>query len=126
MIEILNLRKTVNGYLANGLIELSDTDESVINWLLLQKEVMPILSEAEMLKALVPSQLTPRQFKQQLFVVGLLDEVEAVCATDRMIKIWFDESLDFQRTSEILIEKSTMLGMSESDMDNFFIEASKL
>jgi len=84
------------------------------------------LSEAEIIKASVPSQLTPRQFKQQLFVVGLLDEVEAVCATDRMTKIWFDESLDFQRTNEILIEKATMLGMSETDMDNFFIEGAKL
>lgn len=77
-------------------------------------------------KALVPTQITPRQLRLQLLTVGLLDDVEALCATDRAMSIWFEYSLDFQRNHEMIIAMGTQLGMSESDMDNFFIEANKL
>lgn len=74
----------------------------------------------------IPQMLTPRQCKLQLLALGLLDEVEAIIATDRALKIWFDESLDFQRSNAFIIAVALQLGMSEEDMDNFFIEASKL
>jgi len=77
-------------------------------------------------KALVPNQITPRQCKLQLLALGLLDEVEAIIATDRALKIWFEESLDFQRSNALIIAVATQLGMSEEDMDNFFIEGAKL
>ena len=41
-------------------------------------------------KALVPTQITPRQLRLQLLSVGLLDEVEAMCSTNREIRIWFE------------------------------------
>lgn len=74
----------------------------------------------------IPQILTPRQCKLQLLTLGLLDEVEAIIATDRALKIWFDESLDFQRSNTLIIAVALQLRMSEDDMDNFFIEASKL
>ena len=77
-------------------------------------------------KALVPSQITPRQFRLQLLTLGLLDEVEAMCATDKAMGIWFEYSLDFQRSNEMLINAGMQLGLTEEQMDNFFIEASKL
>ena len=77
-------------------------------------------------KALVPTQITPRQLRLQLLSVGLLDEVETLCAEDKAMSIWFEYSLDFQRSHEMTIAMGIQLGMSESDMDNFFIEASKL
>ena len=77
-------------------------------------------------KALVPQMITPRQLRLQLLSATLLDEVEALCATDRAMSIWFEYSLDFQRNHEMIIAMGAQLGMSESDMDNFFIEASKL
>lgn len=77
-------------------------------------------------KALVPSQITPRQCRLQLLSLGLLDEVEASLATDKAMSIWFEYSLDFQRNHEMIIAMASQLGMSDVDMDNFFIEASKL
>ena len=77
-------------------------------------------------KALVPTQITPRQLRLQLLTAGLLDEVEVLCTTDRAMSIWFEYSLDFQRSHEMIIAMGTQLGMSESDMDNLFIEANKL
>lgn len=47
MIEILNLRKTKNGYLANGHIDLLGNDAQVIQWLKDGKEVLPMFTDAE-------------------------------------------------------------------------------
>lgn len=74
----------------------------------------------------VPQTITPRQLRLQLLSATLLDEVEALCAVDKAMSIWFEYSLDFQRNHEMIITMGTQLGMSESDMDTFFIEASKL
>ncbi len=68
----------------------------------------------------------PLTLEQQLFIIGLLDEVEALCGNDRLMKIWFDESLDFQRNNETLIASASKLGIDELGLDTFFIEASKL
>lgn len=74
----------------------------------------------------VPTQITPRQCRLQLLSLGLLDEVETMCSANREMQIWFEYSLDFQRSHEMVAAMGTQLGMTESDMDNFFIEASKL
>ena len=74
----------------------------------------------------VPKMITPRQLRLQLLSATLLDEVETMCEADRAMSIWFEYSLDFQRSHEMVTAMGTQLGMSESDMDNFFIEASKL
>ena len=86
-------------------------------------KAMAVLSKVE--QDAQPS-LTPRQLRLKLLSIGLLDDVEALCATDRAMSIWFEYSLDFQRSHEMIVAMGTQLGMSESDMDNFFIEASKL
>lgn len=77
-------------------------------------------------KARVPSQITPRQCRLQLLALGLLDEVETLCATDKAMSIWFEYSLDFQRSHPMIEAMAVQLGLTQDDMDNFFIEASKL
>ena len=72
------------------------------------------------------SELTPRQFRLQLLNLGLLDEVENMCSIDKAMSIWFEYSLDFKRDNEMLISAGAQLGLSDEQMDNFFIEASKL
>lgn len=74
----------------------------------------------------VPHTITPRQLRLQLLAIELLDDVEALCTTDRAMSIWFEYSLDFQRNHEMIEAMGTQLGMSETDMDTFFIEAVKL
>lgn len=74
----------------------------------------------------VPRTLTPRQLRLQLLTLGLLDDVEALATSDRAMSIWFEYSLDFQRSHEMIEAMGTQLGMTTADMDNFFIEASKL
>ena len=70
--------------------------------------------------------ITPRQLRLQLLSVGLLDDVEALCATDRAMSIWFEYSLDFHRNHPMIEAMAVQLGLTQDDMDTFFIEASKL
>ena len=74
----------------------------------------------------IPTTITPRQFRLQLLVLELLDEVEAMAATDKATSIWFEYSLEFERNHEILIASAITLGLTADDLDNFFIAASKL
>ena len=85
-----------------------------------------IVDEEAEFKARVPQVITPRQCRLQLLSLGLLDEVETAIASDKAMQIWFEYSLDFQRSHEMVISMGQLLGMDEADMDNFFIEASKL
>lgn len=82
----------------------------------------PVIEE----KIIVPQIITPRQFRLQLLSQNLLDEVEAIAAVDKATQIWFEYSLDFQRNHEMLLASAGALGMSDADIDTFFIEASKL
>ena len=95
----------------------------VIKWSVRDKTAEEVEAER---KASVPSQITPRQCRLQLLSLGLLDEVETMCNANREMQIWFEYSLDFQRSHEMVTAMGTQIGMSESDMDNLFIEASKL
>lgn len=95
-----------------------------------EEEMEADLAEQEYLERLekskVPTQITPRQLRLQLLALGLLDEVEALTQSDRAMQIWFEYSLDFQRSHPMIEAMGLQLGMSEADMDTFFIEASKL
>ena len=77
-------------------------------------------------KASVPTQITPRQLRLQLLSSLLLDEVETMCNTNREMQIWFEYSLDFQRSHPMIEAMAVQLGLTQDNMDNFFIEASKL
>ncbi len=77
-------------------------------------------------KALVPTQITPRQLRLQLLAIGLLDDVETLCAEDRAMSIWFEYSLDFQRSNPMVDTMALQLGLTQDDLDTIFIEANKL
>ena len=70
--------------------------------------------------------ITPRQLRLQLLSATLLDEVEALCAVDKAMSIWFEYSLDFQRNHQMIEAMAVQLGLTQDDLDTMFIEASKL
>ena len=70
--------------------------------------------------------ITPRQLRLQLLSATLLDEVETMCSVNREMQIWFEYSLDFQRNHPMVEAMAVQLGLTQDDMDTFFIEASKL
>ena len=74
----------------------------------------------------VPQEITPLQSKLQLLEIGLLDEVEAIVSADRKVQLYWEYASVIERDNEILLMITSALGMTEDEVDEFFITASKL
>lgn len=70
--------------------------------------------------------LSPRQARLILLQYGLLDEVEALLATDKAMQIWWEYSLDYKRDNPILIDMATQLELTDKQLDDMFIQGSNL
>lgn len=88
-------------------------------------EIAPYV-EPKPLPIQVPTQITPRQARLALLAVGLLDEVEILLANDKAMQIWWEYSLDIQRNHEHIVTMGSALGLTESQLDELFIEGTKL
>lgn len=80
----------------------------------------------------VPQTITVRQAREQLIRIGLLSNVQSEIdkITDitqrEIVQNYWEYSLGFERNNEILIGLTSSLGLSDKDIDNLFIQASKL
>lgn len=70
--------------------------------------------------------ITPRQARLALHKAGLLDEVATALAVDKEMEIWWEYSLDIQRNHEMVIALGTQLGLTEAQLDQLFVDGSKL
>jgi hypothetical protein len=81
---------------------------------------------------LVPKQVTRRQARQALLLAGLLSSVQPQIdliadATERgLMQIWWDDSLDFDRSNAALITMATALGLDSAAIDALFVTAATL
>lgn len=116
--------------------EILDENGNTINVILADEEFVRsnyqryrlAVEEEHQNSIVAPQTITPRQIRQQLTAIGLRQQVEDLISSsaDYDLKDWWNYSQDFQRSHPILKEMGDKLGMSEEDMDSFFIEASKL
>lgn len=75
----------------------------------------------------VPQSVTPRQVRLLLLQQGLLANVEQLMATqDQAAQITWQYASEFLRNDPLLNNLATNLGLSEEQIDQFFIAASKL
>lgn len=74
----------------------------------------------------VPKRLTPRQARLVLLQATLLDDIEAMIATDKAMQIWWEYSLEIDRNNEHIVNSGVALGLTEEELDNLFIEGSKI
>lgn len=123
--------------LPNGYVEFSTLEEAQ-NYLNanqgLSIEEITIPDQQE--KPLVPDYVTRRQFKLVLLQLGKLNDVlnfientlpGLVSASEySVIKIFWEESLHFERNNVYLNQLAPALGLSQEDLDNLFILASTL
>jgi hypothetical protein len=71
--------------------------------------------------------ITPRQIRLYLTEIGLRQVVENyVGSSNQDIKDWWEFSTSIERTSPLLITAATQLGLYSEQLDQFFLEASKL
>lgn len=77
----------------------------------------------------VPQQVTAFQAKAALLHAGLLDDVEAMIKHDdtpRVIKLAWDETLHFERTSPTVATIAAALQLTDAQIDALFITASEI
>lgn len=74
----------------------------------------------------VPTEITRLQAKLQLLEIGLLDEVEEMVKQDRRVELYWTDAQSIERNHPILNQMVMALGLTSEQLDNLFIEASKL
>ena len=93
-------------------------------------EVTPINNvqqwELKPIEIQIPRSITPLQAKLQLFKLGLLDEVDTMVALDKKVQLYWEYALTIERSNDILLSMAAQLGLTEEQLDEMFIEASKL
>lgn len=77
-------------------------------------------------KSQVPQSITPLQAKLQLLKLGLLDEVEALVTGDRTAQLYWEYASIIKRDNAVLLLMANSLGLTSEQVDEMFIEASKL
>ena len=71
----------------------------------------------------IPKVITPLQFKLQLLEMNKVKEVEDILAGDLKAKIYYENAQSVEISSPILLDIASKLGMSQTDIDDFFIKA---
>jgi len=79
-------------------------------------------------KALVPFSIAKLQAMIMLTRMGIKDQVLAMVdsSDNQEIKLYFEHAATWERASPIINSFAPALGMSQDDLDTFFIEASKI
>ena len=81
--------------------------------------------KVEYRKSQVPKSITPLQSKLQLLEVGLLDDVDVMIATDRKVQLYWEYASVIERDNDVLLLMAGQLGLTEDQLDELFINASK-
>lgn len=77
-------------------------------------------------KSQVPQSITPLQAKLQLLKLGLLDEVEVLITGNRIAQLYWEYASVVERDNEVLLLMANSIGLTSEQVDEMFIEASKL
>ena len=76
---------------------------------------------------LVPTSVTPRQVRLLLLSQNLLSQVEAIIAqSDEATKITWQYASEFRRDDPLLVALAQQLGLTDEQVDGFFISAAAL
>ena len=82
--------------------------------------------EPEPIPEPIPEVITMRQARLQLLEVGLLDDVEAFVALDRKSQIEWEYANEVYRESPLTESVKGALSLTDEQIDEMFLKASKL
>ena len=100
-----------------------ENDVYIIKYRVLPKTEVEIV---EYRKSQVPQSITPLQAKLQLLKLGLLDEVEALVTGDRTAQLYWEYASVVERDNAVLLLMANSIGLTSEQVDEMFMEASKL
>ena len=75
---------------------------------------------------IVPQAVTMRQARLQLLAVGLLDDVNTLLANDAAAMINWGYATHVYRNDAIVLQLKTSMGLTDEQLDELFVAASKL
>lgn len=81
--------------------------------------LVPIVEE-------IPQSVTRLQAKLALLDIGMLDAVEVLLNNDRRAKIYWEDAVTLERQNPTLLGMASSLNLTEQDLDNLFLAASKI
>lgn len=83
--------------------------------------------EAAAAAVTVPASITPRQCRLVLYGQGLLDQVETMIkAQPRPVQLAWEYASEFKRDDQLLEQLAKGLGLSDAQLDAFFVAAATL
>jgi hypothetical protein len=92
-----------------------------------QQYIVIDLTPEEIRELTVPMSITNGQGKMQLLRLGLYEQVEAlIMQSGTQEKIYWNDWDNWRRDSPIIQRLAPTVGMTDEDLDQFFIEAAKL
>ena len=74
----------------------------------------------------IPTSITMRQARLYLLSLELLDDVELLVSQNKAQQIEWEYASEVQRTNQLIPALQEALGLTNAQVDNMFIEASKL
>ena len=74
----------------------------------------------------IPQSVTRLQAKLALLDMGMLDAVEVLLNNDRRAKIYWEDAVTLERQNPTLLGMTSSLNLTEQDLDNLFLAASKI
>lgn len=85
-----------------------------------------LASKEEYEKSLIPKFITLRQARLYLLSIDLLDDLENIINQNRAYQIEWEYANEIERESPLVTAMAQALILTSSDVDNMFIEASKI
>ncbi len=74
----------------------------------------------------IQTSITPRQARLKLLEANLLDNLEAIITTNRSWQIEWEYATEVKRDSPLIDAVATQAGLTVEQIDQMFVEASKL
>lgn len=119
--------------LVNFNVEKGTDNNGNVRYVYEQLRFEPWCSEEAILKEVLKRKdglkvksITPRQARLKLLEVGLLDELETIITTNRAWQIEWEYATEVKRDSPLIDAVAVSVGLTELQIDEMFIEASKL
>ena len=85
-----------------------------------------LASKEEYEKSLIPKTITLRQARLYLLSIGLLDDLENIISQNRAYQIEWEYANQIERESPLVQILGQTLNLDDEQIDNMFMEASKI
>ena len=92
----------------------------------IMQEIAAYTAPAVVVVVVIPTQITMRQTRLYLLSIDLLDTVENIVSQNKAWQIEWEYASEVQRTNQLIVAMQQELQLTDAQIDDMFLEASKL